>query len=71
MTDMPIKEIHGIADAEKKMMTNSTLQSVAVTDCTGKVKLALSDGPAHLTPDQARKIAEYLIASAARVEAQQ
>lgn len=67
-----MREIHGVADAEKVRMVNSEdgNYKVTVTDGAGQVILNIADAtyPAGLSPDRARAIARLLIGSAKRVE---
>lgn len=66
-----MREIHGVADAEKVQTVNEKGRyKVTVTDGAGIVVLNIADAtyPAGLTPDRARYIANQLLASAVRVE---
>jgi hypothetical protein len=66
-----MREIHGIADAERRMMIERESQTVCVRDGKdGMVTIEISEKnyAAGLTPEQARFIAARLIAAAKRVE---
>lgn len=66
-----MREIHGVADAEKVQMVNDKGHyRVTITDGIGLVILCVGDQtyPAGLTPDRARQIAKQLVQSAQRVE---
>lgn len=66
-----MKEIHGVADAQRIAMARGAHQEVRVRDGHGEVELCLSECsyPAGLSPEQARFIAAALIASADRIQA--
>lgn len=65
-----MRELHGIADAERVQAANAPNYKVSVVDGVGLVILSIADAtyPAGLTPDRARFIAKQLVASASRVE---
>lgn len=65
-----MRELHGIADAEKVQTVNEGNYKVAVTDGRGLVVLSIADAtyPAGLSPDRARYIAKLLVESAKRIE---
>jgi hypothetical protein len=66
-----MKEIHGVADAEKVQMVNDKGHyKITVTDGDGLVIVNIADAayPAGLTPDRARFIAKQITEAASRVE---
>ncbi len=64
-----MREVHGVADATRKIMVKDESQSVLVCDGDTCVKIELSAGyAAGLTPEQARFLAKQLMDAAARVE---
>lgn len=68
-----VREIHGIADADRVQMVNEKhCYKVTVTDGDGIVILNIDGAtyPAGLTPGRARYIAKQLVAAATRVEHQ-
>lgn len=67
-----MREIHGVADAEKCQTVNEKGNyKVTVSDGVGVVVLNIADAtyPAGLSPDRARFIAKQLVESARRIEA--